>query len=229
MFPCHMTMTQEAAGGLSAIIGITGPNESSGNTGITLNYPGGIAVGDITIIVQSGDSTSNVSTATAPTGFTELGSNMNTGGLDMRTYYRVYQSGDGTSITVNFSGAGGAKYNMAALIVFRDSGTPVLTGTGYGDTTNTTVTAHDNGTAFTEPDSTGFTLICGAIGDTGAAVTLGSTIGTGAIGIASAAHTSEGAQFMWHRRNTGASSQTGGINTSASADSHIRVISVPAA
>lgn len=227
MFPCHMTLTQEAAAGAS-VVGTNGPFESSGSTGITLTYPGSIQIGDITIIVQSGDSASNVPSATIPTGFTELGSNMNTGGLDMRTYYRAYQSGDGTTITVNFNGAGGTKYNIAGLVVLRGVNTPTLTGTGYGDTTNITVTAHDNGTAFTENDSAGYTVIAGAAGDIGGVTTLNTTIGTGAA-VIRLNHSTEGGQFIWFRANTGASSQTGGSNSSSSCDSHVRVISCTAA
>jgi len=119
MFPCHMTLTQEAAAASGAsFVGATA-DQSSGNSSITLNYQGSPADGDITVVVQVGDSAANVSGATIPTGYTELGSNMNTGGLDMRVYYKVYAGSDGSSVTVDYGGAGGAKYNCAGLITLR--------------------------------------------------------------------------------------------------------------
>lgn len=207
-----------------SVVGTDGPDESSAGTDITLTIPGSPQPGDIMIVNQSGDSTASLSDIT---GWTELGSQLNTGALDMRTWWKVFEEGD-TTVVVPFSG-GGARYNMASMIVLRGVTIPKITGeTGLGGTINTTVTAHDNSTAFNEADSAGYTIICGAVGDTGAATTLTTAIGSGSPSTISADHSNAGSNFIWYRANSGATSQTGGMNSSGSADSLIRVISCSA-
>src|SRR5574337_974231 len=107
-------------------ISTSGTPQTAANSGtaVTVNLAS-TAVGDINIVTatQSNGGTPNL--ATVPSGWTKLG-----GGYGYLTIYRVFQSGDATSVSINF---GTGNNIVAACVAYTgvDTANPIDTHTEY--------------------------------------------------------------------------------------------------